>query len=244
MKKELRIAGMGLSYPRQATLEVLEAISGCDVVFSNLSGEGASNFLSLFCPDVRYVSYENRKNEIRIAQKIFTAFNKSERVGFVTRGNPMVSGGLIKRLLKEAKKRGVAVRAFPAVSTMDAVLAASGEIFQQTFWGMQMFDSRLLTRAGLRPDPRLHAIICLALTVNENIRETPRLLARELPEALKEKYGANYVLYVFGPRYDLARLKPVMLRDLPRMLRGCDARVIPSLTLFLPAQRAFRLRLP
>lgn len=240
----LVLAGLGLDYPRQATLEVINELRGCDVVFSNLSGAEATRFLTLFCGDVRTVSYQGERDENRCASKIVSALKPGRRVAFVTRGHPLVSGNLAQTLMRLARRRGASVVSPPAISTIDAILSLSRENFQISSAALQIYDSRLVAEKRAIVQPGMPMILYLGL---RRARGMPGKLAGYLNALfgrLSRFYPARHRVFLFGPRYDARVLEPLTLGRLKDRLSGEPPETLSSLILFVPALARKKIETP
>jgi hypothetical protein len=229
----LILTGLGLDYPRQATLEVLEALRGCDLVLSNLAGVEAMDFLSLFCPKVRSISFEGRKSR-SWADKVFSYLKPGLKVALVTRAHPLVSGHLAYRLLKRAKSKGVQVRSYGAISSVDQMLALSQEVLGETFWGLQIYDARLLLSGKLALQDGVPAIIYLG--VPDGQKKTAAFI-KELSALLVRRCGGRRRVCLFGPRYEDRRLEVVRAASLRKRLERVDAGMLSSIVLLVPPSK-------
>ena len=99
----LFLCGLGIFPPYTASLDVLHGLSRCDVLFNNVAGPEVRQHLSEFCADVRPASYQAWQDEPKWADKIIAELKKGRKVGFVTRGPPLVFGGLAVELLRRCK---------------------------------------------------------------------------------------------------------------------------------------------
>lgn len=240
-RPRLILAGLGLDYPYQATLELLGVLSDCDIIVNNLAGAEAMEFLSVFCRDVRTISFEGRHSR-RWADRVLRWLKPGLKVAFVTRGHPLVSGHLAHELIRRSRGEGIDLRCYGAISSVDQILALTGEVLGETFWGMQMVDSQLLNDEGLEYQTGLPLILYLSLPPGEGARaEQLRCVAR-LESWLKAAYPAGHRLFLFGPRYDLRRLEEARLEELPKRLRGVDERMFSSMILLVPPVKALAPR--
>lgn len=233
-RAQLILTGLGLDYPRQATLEVLQILSDCDIVVNNLAGAEAMEFLSFFCRDVRTVSFEGEQPQ-RWADKIFGWIKPGNRVAFVTRGHPLVSGHLALSLLRRARRRGVEVGCYSAISSVDQMLSLTQEVLSETSWGLQVMDSQLLLTGKARPQPGLPLLLYLASAPNApgHRRAVARLCA-----AVRESYPDGQRVLLFGPRYDSRKLQELRVAGLEEFLARLERRMYSStILLFPPARR-------
>src|SRR6185295_7945707 len=92
-------------------------------------------------------------------QTIFEQVAPGRTVGFVTRGHPLVCGGLAYNLIRECRERRVDYRIFSAVSSMDALTQAPWEGGSGALAGAQVFDYSTVSADPFSLDPRLPAVI-------------------------------------------------------------------------------------
>jgi len=230
----LNLVGLGLDYPNQATLEVIDQIANSDVVINNLSGARAAEFLALFAKKLVTISFEGGGPQ-HWADKVIDTLKKGKTTTFVTRGHPLVSGHLAMVLLRRAKKRGAETRVFGALSTVDQVLALAEEVLGETFWGMQVYDSRLIANRSVKLETGVPALIYLGTMLGKDPKRALESWTREFCAGMREFYPLKHKLFMHGPRYDLRRLDPLTLGELPRRLSTVDPRVVSSLILLVPA---------
>lgn len=232
-KPVLLILGLGLHYPHQATLEALRVLSECDVVYNNLAGAEAMEFLSLFCRDVRTVCYEG-EDEDDWADRIFAELKPGTRAAFVTRGHPMVAGHLAQELLDRAAARGVEVKNYPAVSYLDNVLSLAGMATLETFWGLQVYDSRLVVEGRVALQTCLPVVLETGGGRQLSRADWVRKHATELAGKLRSLYPAAHTVYLYGPRYESRRMEPVRLEELEERLRRVDPEMFSSVAILVP----------
>jgi hypothetical protein len=232
-RAELILAGLGLRYPQQATLEVLSALRRCDVVFSNLQGAESTRFLRLFCADVRTISYQGARDEARWSGKIFAELKGGRRAAFVTRGHPLVSGKLADVLMKRARREGVETIHFPALSTMDTILSMAEEVLSATISAAQVYDSRLVIEESVVLQPRVPAVLYLGIRRGPDLARRLKPYAAALAAKLRRLYPAGHKIYLHGPLYDARTFEPLALSAVEeRVLR--EPELVSSLILFLP----------
>jgi len=238
----LVLAGLGLSYPEQATLEVLRELSRCDTLFSNLSGADSMRFLTMFCGDVRTIAYQGERDEGVWTRKIFSALKPGRRVGFVTRGHPLISGSLAKSLLDRAGKAGVEIVNFPSVSTIDSILAMAGETLSVSSMALQVYDSRLVTEGSVALHAGIPAILYLGLRRGRDLPARLGPYIDALAGRISKRYPLRHRVFLYGPRYDVRRLEPVAVSGLRARLRSEAPLALSSLILFIPAVRPLKPR--
>jgi len=221
---KLYLCGLGIFPPYTASLEVLHALSLCEVLFNNVAGEEVRELLSEFCGDVRPASYQAWQDEPRWADRIFRELRKGLSVGFVTRGHPLVFGGLAVELLRRCRAQGVPHETFGAVSSIDHLLAAMGKGLGDDFKGIQAFDRPAIEEARAL-NTREPLLVCFYSGL-----EGPRV--EGFSRSLARFYPLDHECRMFGPKYDTP---PAALRlgELARLYPEIHA----SLMLYVPPLR-------
>lgn len=222
---KLFLCGLGIFPPYTASLDVLHGLSRCDVLFNNVAGPEVRQLLSEFCADIRPASYQAWQDEPKWADKIFAELDKGRKVGFVTRGHPLVCGGLACSLMEESGRRDVDFAVYGAVSSMDTLAIETADGAAGFSWGHQVLDYSSVFSDEFTLDTRLPAVIyfnatALALSRREHAR---------FCEAMERLYSASQLCYFYGRSF---HVKP----DLMRLseLRGRHGKIDPSFTLLMP----------
>ncbi len=226
---KLSLCGLGIFPPYTASLEVLHAISRCDVIFNNVAGGEVRSLLGEFCADIRPASYQAWQDEPKWADVIFKEIAKGRRVGFVTRGHPLVFGGLAVELVRRCKAQNLPHESFGAVSSIDHLLAYAGLGLGDDMQGVQVLDRPAVEKASaINTD--LPLLACFYSGVEGRAR------VAGYRKRLQKFYPGSHKCWMFGPKYDTA---PVVLT-----LAELDARypdIHASLMLFVPPLKGARL---
>ncbi len=145
--------GLGADPPYTATMAMLKAVAGADVVFNNIMGDEMFEFLRALHRDVRAVNYHQDNDEDRLATMMLKECSAGRRVAFVTRGNAFVYGPLGALMLERARAKKWAWRCEPSASSWEFI---TGRLAPDpgARRGMAVLDSRsakdgLLLDAGL-----------------------------------------------------------------------------------------------
>ena len=219
----LYLCGLGMFPPYTASLEVLHAIGRSDVAFNNVAGPEVRGILAEFCGDVRPASYQAWQDEPKWADKIFVEIEKGRSVAFVTRGHPLVFGGLAVELIRRCKAQGIEHQTFGAVSSIDHLLAYAGKGLGDDFGGITAIDFPAFERAKSH-NAALPMLLCFYAGVPDRagLKKVRAALARFYPEAL--------ACWMFGPKYDTP---PAVVRidELEERYPSFH----PSLMLYVPA---------
>lgn len=218
----LYLCGLGIFPPYTATLEVLHAVSRCQVAFNNVAGPEVRALLAEYCADVRHAAYQASEDEERWADRILRELKKGKSVAFVTRGHPLVFGGLAVELVARCRREGVAFHAFGAVSSIDHLLAAEGLGLGEDVAGVQAFDRPALEKARA-VDTRQPLIACFYHGLKGRAR------VEAFTRSLRRFYPAEHGCRMFGPKYDSPAAE-LALGELARRY----PEIHPSLMLYLP----------
>jgi precorrin-3B methylase len=219
---ELVLCGLGIFAPYNASLDVLMAMSRSDVLFNNVAGPEMRALVSEFCDDVRPAAYQAFHDEPQWADKIFAELDKGRKVAFVTRGHPLVFGGLARELIKRCRERGIPFRCLSSVSSIDHFIAYAGQGLGDDFGGISAIDLPEFQRAEVH-STRIPLTLCFYGGVED------RAGVRRAREALERFYPGALACWMFGPKYDAP---PAVVR-IDELDRRYD-RLHPSLMLYVP----------
>ncbi len=192
---KLYLCGLGIFPPYTASLEVIHALSLCDVIFNNVAGPEVRELLAEFCGDIRPASYQAWQDEPKWADRIFTELDKGRTVGFITRGHPLVFGGLAVELVRRCGAQKVDHQTFGAVSSIDHLLAFTGKGLGDDFGGIQAMD-RPAIEAAKTMNTALPLLACFYSGM-----ETKAEVAG-FSKSLARFYPADHLCWMFGPKYD------------------------------------------
>lgn len=221
---QLYLCGMGLFPPYTATLDVLNAISRCDVLINNVSGVETREFLSVLCPDVRPATYDNHGDDQFWVGRIEKELRRNKTVAFVTRGHPMVFGGLGDALVRRCEALRIDCETFGAVSSIDVLLSFMSRALGEDVSGVQAYDHKVvvLDREPLDSRHPLLLYICEGLIKGKEVERTRAVL--------RSFYPADHECWLFGPTYDAAP-QPFLLKELASRFPEID----PSQIIYVPA---------
>ena len=192
---KLYLCGLGIFPPYTASLEVIHALSLCDVIFNNVAGPETRELLAEFCGDIRPASYQAWQDEPKWADRIFAELDKGRTVGFITRGHPLVFGGLAVELVRRCGVQKVDHQTFGAVSSIDHLLAFTGKGLGDDFGGIQAMD-----RPALDAAKSMNTNIPLLACFYSGMEKKGEVAAFQ--KSLKRFYPAEHLCWMFGPKYD------------------------------------------
>jgi len=222
----LYLCGLGIFPPYTASLEVIHALSLCDVIFNNVAGPEVRILLGEFCADIRPASYQAWQDEPKWADRIFAELDKGRTVGFITRGHPLVFGGLAVELVRRCVSRKIDHRTFGAVSSIDHLLAFTGKGLGDDFGGIQALDRPAIERAQT-----MNTTIPLLACFYSGMETTAEVVGFQ--RSLERFYPPEHLCWMFGPKYDV---------DPAVVAVGALAKVYPkvhsSLMLYVPPAAA------
>ncbi len=222
----LFLCGLGIFPPYTASLDVLHGLSRCDVLFNNVAGPEVRQLLAEFCADVRPASYQAWQDEPKWADTIFAELNKGRKVGFVTRGHPLVFGGLAVELLRRCKAEKVPYQSFASVSSIDHILAITNQGLGDHMEGLSVFDRPAIEKAAAL-NTQQPLLACFYSGIEE------RRGVAAFRKSLERFYPADHECLMFGPKYD-AEPAPVPLGKLEERYPVIHS----SLMLYLPPRKA------
>lgn len=192
---KLYLCGLGIFPPYTASLEVIHALSLCDVIFNNVAGPEVRELLAEFCGDIRPASYQAWQDEPKWADRIFAELDKGRTVGFITRGHPLVFGGLAVELVRRCGVQQVDHQTFGAVSSIDHLLAFTGKGLGDDFEGIQAMDRPAIDRAEtMNTSLPLLACFYSGMEAKGEVAAFQKSLGRFYPK--------DHLCWMFGPKYD------------------------------------------
>jgi hypothetical protein len=192
---KLYLCGLGIFPPYTASLEVIHALSLCDVIFNNVAGPEVRELLAEFCSDIRPASYQAWQDEPKWADSIFNELDKGRTVGFITRGHPLVFGGLAVELVRRCGAQKVDHQTFGAVSSIDHLLAFTGKGLGDDFGGIQAVD-RPAILAAKTMNTALPLLACFYAGMDTKAE------VEGFQKSLGRFYPADHLCWMFGPKYD------------------------------------------
>lgn len=223
-RARLYICGLGINPPYTASIETWRAIQACDFVFNNLSELEISGLLGLLAPACEPTMFDVRGADYRWTRAIFRKIKPGMTVGFVTRGHPLVCGGLAASLIQECRAVGADYRVFAAVSSMNTLAAQALPPEAQGFGGQQVLDYSSIFDEGFRLDLALPAVLYFNATVLELARERYDRFC----SILEGLYGESHPCFFYGRSFSAA---PEIMEL--RALREFHSKIDPSYTLLL-----------
>lgn len=202
----LHVCGLGLFPPYTATLDVVGAIRRCDVVFNNVIDDETREFLAVLCDDVRPLTFDVRPIDgRRVEHHREAAFwtrqtsclvRQGRVVGYITRGHPLVYGGLGAKIQRQCGALGIESRIFASVSAVDILAGSMGQRLGGDAQTVQVCPARSVERAGAI-DPR-HPLLVFFCHKPLKGRQ-----ARPFWRALRRHYPETHASWIFEPVYDM-----------------------------------------
>ncbi|MDP3544068.1 MAG: SAM-dependent methyltransferase [Elusimicrobiota bacterium] len=114
--EKLIICGLGVRVPEEITLESLQALADCRVVYCDLEDKAARAWLKGYCRELKFPGS---------AEEVVRDAVKAGGVGLAVWGQPQFSSRLARETELAAVKAGVAYRVFGAISPIGSVFARS-----------------------------------------------------------------------------------------------------------------------
>jgi tetratricopeptide (TPR) repeat protein len=225
-KPKLYMVGLGMFPPYNASLDVLMSISRADVCFDNVAGPEVRNLISVFCGDVRRASYQAWQDEPKWADAMFKELDKGKTVAFVTRGHPLVFGGLARELVRRCRAQGIEFVCHASVSSIDHFLAFTGNCLGEDFGGISAIDLPAFEKAKVH-NTEIPFILCFYGGVKDNAG------VQAVQKQLRRFYPGGLACWMFGPKYDTPP-QTVAIDDLDKVFSTFHS----SLMLYVPAMAA------
>lgn len=128
---KLLICGLGVRVPEETTLESLQALADCRVVYSDLDDKKGRDWLAGYC-------------KLKAAPSATAILKDAAKggVGLAVWGNPQSSSRLAREVELGAQKAGLACRVLGAISPIGSVFARSVSFLggDYGYQGIQSYD--------------------------------------------------------------------------------------------------------
>jgi hypothetical protein len=136
---KLTICGLGVYPPSETTLETLQALEECRVVYCDLADENAVAWLKGYCRELR---------RPKDAAEVAAAARKSGGVGLAVWGHPQFSSALARDVQTLCRKAKTGFRVLGAISPIGSAFARSVSFFggDYGYQGIQAYDLQTLLR--------------------------------------------------------------------------------------------------
>jgi precorrin-2 methylase len=241
---ELYLVGAGVRVPGQFTVEAIDALKRCALVFSVLPSHAEAELLRSFeiQPHSLWELYRadrvRRESYDEIARVILEAAETNSPVGYIAQGNPVVLDSVTATLLEGARSRGWSAVVLPGVSSIDTVLV---DLEHEPASGLQIFDTGTLVARGivLRSDtaalllqPGAFATVYPALSIEDIESQRPAL--PRLRDHLLRSHPASLECQLVRSSTSAAG-RPHIYRIQVGDLGDATAEALADTSLFIPA---------
>lgn len=194
--EQLIICGLGVRVPEETTLETLQALADCRVVYTDLADAKARAWLAGYCASV--------KTPASAAEVLKDAAKGG--VGLAVWGNPQSSSRLSREVELGAQAAGLATRVYGAISPIGSVFARSVSFLggDYGYQGIQSYDVSALLEDSKAATVELPLVLYAESATPAQWKEAIKLLTPGYPEGHKARQ--------YGPEGEsegpLASLKP------------------------------------
>ena len=193
---KLIICGLGVRVPEETTLETLQALADCRVVYTNLDDKKARAWLAEYC--------SNLKSAPSAAEILKDAAKGG--VGLAVWGNPQSSSRLSREVELAAQKAGLAFRVYGAISPIGSVFARSVSFLggDYGYQGIQSYDVATVLEDAKAATAELPIVLYSETADGAQWKRAFAAIAANYPEGHKAR--------LFGPDGEsegaLSSLKP------------------------------------
>lgn len=170
---DLYLLGSGIRGTLNLTLETIQALQSCRVVFVLHDDLSVHDDIRVYCPDVRDLVELYRGETVRadvyrsITNLLIEEALQAPGVAFLVHGHPLFLVSATEYTLEAARSNNLRVRVLPAVSSFDTILC---DLEVDYGYGLQMYDATSMIRHAWKPNPSLPMLIFqLATTLNDKI---------------------------------------------------------------------------
>ena len=177
--EQLIICGLGVRVPEETTLETLQALADCRVVYTDLSDQKARAWLAGYC--------KNLKTPSSAAQILKDAAKGG--VGLAVWGNPQSSSRLSRDVELAAQKAGLALRVYGAISPIGSAFARSVSFLggDYGYQGIQSYDVATILEDAKAATDELPLVLYAEAATPAQWKEAFKRLALNYPAGHKAR---------------------------------------------------------
>ncbi len=196
--EQLIICGLGVRVPEETTLETLQALADCRVVYTDLADKKARAWLSEYCANIKTPAS---------AAAVLKDAAKGGGVGLAVWGNPQSSSRLSRDVELGAQKAKLPFRVYGAISPIGSVFARSVSFLggDYGYQGIQSYDVSTILEDAKAATTELPLVLYAEA-------ETPARW-KEALKRLAPNYPAGHKARLYRPdgetEGELSALKPV-----------------------------------
>ena len=241
---DIVVDGTGVRVPGQFTREGLEALSRCHVVYCVLAPRRGTRFLrglGLPIEDLSHLYQPGRFRSEIYQQIVAVVLDRAARdrpLGYVTEGNPILSDRTTHGIVEGGPARGLIVRVYPGVSSIDTILVDLRHEIGST--GLQIYEASWFVARGIEPRTDVPCLLMQPGVFGTAYTVVGHQLMPGALGGLQEYLGRFYppeheLLLVRSPSwwYEDERVHRVLLND----LGGVGERETEGTSLFIPRLR-------
>lgn len=187
--EKLIICGLGVRVPEETTVETLQALADCRVVYTDLEDKAGRAWLTGYCKAVK----TPRSAAAVVADAAKGGKAGGAAVGLAVWGHPQSSSRLAREVELLSQKAGIGYRVYGAISPIGSVFARSVSFLggDYGYQGIQSYDVETL-----EADERA-AVAELPLVLFAERAEPARW--RKLLERLASRYPAGHRATLYAP---------------------------------------------
>ena len=177
--EQLIICGLGVRVPEETTLETLQALADCRVVYTDLADKKARAWLAGYCGKI--------KTPASAAEILKDAAKGG--VGLAVWGNPQSSSRLSRDVELGAQKSGLVFRVYGAISPIGSVFARSVSFLggDYGYQGIQSYDVSTILDDAKAATAELPLVLYAEAEEPARWKKALTLLAANYPEGHKAR---------------------------------------------------------
>jgi hypothetical protein len=185
--EKLIICGLGVRVPEETTLESLQALSDCRVVYSDLDDEKGRAFLAGYCRALKRPA-----SAAAVLKDAAKSSKDAGSVGLAVWGHPQSSSRLARDVELAAQKAGLAYRVFGAISPIGSVFARSVSFLggDYGYQGIQSYDLQTVLDDATAATVELPLVLYAERGAPAAWKKALRLLAAGYPAGHKARLFA------------------------------------------------------
>ncbi|HEX9319704.1 MAG TPA: SAM-dependent methyltransferase [Nitrososphaeraceae archaeon] len=217
LQRQIFICGIGLRAPHHLTIETLDALDKCNLIFSILQ-ESDKQYLprslqnkfvslwSLYQPgELRSVSYQKQVN------KIIDEAIRNSPIAYLTQGNPVFFDSVTQGIIREGKLNSINVEVLPAISSLDTIFV---DLLIDVAPGLQIYEASalMLHNIELRTD-----VPCMLL--QPHVFGTLYVAGENKPMVESLKPLRDYLLKFYDKDHEIASVTSATSRTKKAFIR-------------------------
>ncbi|WP_353017094.1 SAM-dependent methyltransferase [Mesorhizobium sp. M1405] len=241
---ELFLVGAGIDFPSHLTFQTVDVLAKCESICTNLPESRLSSLpedLRCKCVSIWSLYKDGRKrseNYDDVVKRVLLEAERHKSVAWLTPGHPVVFDSVTTALCKEGRSRNWQVRVYPAISSIDTILAI---LEYEPAGGLFIHEATGLVRRNVGLDPSAATLLLQpSVFLSDRAHFRPHSFNLDLSplcEYLRRFFPEDHLCaFVYSPEVssETSRVSWVELKN----LAAARPQTIMGATLFVPPIKA------